>query len=126
MLRRTRGGGHGPMGRGGPMAMMKGEKARDFKGTMRKLIQYLGAYRVAIFITMIVAAASTVFAIMGPKILGRATTKLFEGVMAQITGSGTGIDFTYIRNILLLTLGLISWYLRYSVISRVGSWRVYQ
>ena len=111
--------GGGPMGRGGPMAMMKGEKARDFKGTMRKLIQYLGAYRVAIFITMIVAIASTVFAIIGPKILGKATTKLFEGVLAQINGSGTGIDFTYIGNILLLTLGL---YLGSALLSYIQGW----
>ena len=111
--------GRGPIGRGGPMAMMKGEKARDFKGTMRKLIQYLGAYRVAILITMIVAVASTVFAIIGPKILGKATTKLFEGVMAQITGSGTGIDFTYIKNILLLTLGL---YLGSALLSYIQGW----
>lgn len=111
--------GGGPIGRGGPMAMIKGEKARDFKGTMRKLIQYLGAYRVAILITMIVAVASTVFAIIGPKILGKATTKLFEGVMAQITGSGTGIDFTYIRNILLLTLGL---YLGSALLSYIQGW----
>ena len=115
----TRAGGPGGMRRGGPMAMMKGEKARDFKGTMRKLIQYLGAYRVAILITMIVAVASTVFAIIGPKILGKATTKLFEGVLAQITGSGTGIDFTYIRNILLLTLGL---YLGSALLSYIQGW----
>lgn len=95
-----------PMGRGGPMAMMKGEKARDFKGTMVKLIGYLGSYRIAILITMIVAAASTIFSIVGPKLLGKATTKLFEGVVAQLSGKGTGIDFTYIGNILLLTLGL--------------------
>ena len=83
----------GPMGRGGPMAMMKGEKARDFKGTMRKLLQYLGSYRISMLIVMIIAIASTVFSIAGPKILGQATTKLFEGVMGQIAGTGTGIDF---------------------------------
>ena len=71
-------GGHGPMG-----MMMRGEKAHDFKGTMIKLIQYLSAYRVSVVIVMIFAAASTVFAIVGPKILGKATTKLFEGVMSQ-------------------------------------------
>ena len=53
--------GRGPMGHGGPMAMMKGEKPRDFKGTMRKLIMYLGSYRLSILIVMIFAAASTVF-----------------------------------------------------------------
>ena len=78
-------GRRGPMGRHGPMAMMmRGEKAHDFRGTMIKLIQYLGAYRQSVVIVMIFAAASTVFAIVGPKILGRATTKLFEGVMSQI------------------------------------------
>lgn len=98
----------GPMGRGGPMAMMKGETARDFTGTMRKLLQYLGAYRIPILIVMIIAMASTVFSIAGPKILGQATTKLFEGVMAQIAGRGAGIDFGYIGRIILITLGLYS------------------
>ena len=68
--------------------MMKGEKARDFKGTMAKLLEYLGAYKVGILIVMIFAIASTVFTIIGPKILGRATTRLFEGVMAMIAGTG--------------------------------------
>ena len=99
-------GGPGPLGRGGPMAMMKGDQARDFLGTMRKLGQYLGSYRVTILIVMILAAASTVFTIAGPKILGQATTRLFEGVMGLITGTGTGIDFTYIGNILLTVLAL--------------------
>ncbi|MBN1309827.1 MAG: ABC transporter ATP-binding protein [Anaerolineae bacterium] len=98
--------GRGPMGRGGHMAMMSGEKPRDFRGTMAKLIKYLGSYRVPIIIVMIFAAASTVFNIAGPKILGKATTKLFEGVMAQIAGTGESIDFNYIGNIILITLGL--------------------
>jgi ATP-binding cassette, subfamily B, multidrug efflux pump len=109
----------GPMGRGGHMSMMKGENAQDFKGTMRKLVQYLGSYRVAILITMIFAVASTIFSIVGPKILGKATTKLFEGVLAQITGTGSGIDFTYIGNILLLTLGL---YLASALFSFIQGW----
>jgi ATP-binding cassette subfamily B protein len=109
----------GPMGRGGPMMFMKGDKARDFKGTMRRLIQYLGSYRRSIVIVMLLAAASTVFAIAGPKILGRATTKLFEGVMAQIAGTGTGVDFAYIGNILLTTLAL---YLIASLFSYVQGW----
>jgi ATP-binding cassette, subfamily B, multidrug efflux pump len=99
-------GGPGPLGRGGPMAMMKGDRARDFLGTMRKLGHYLGSYRITILIVMILAAASTAFTIAGPKILGRATTRLFEGVMGLITGTGTGIDFTYIGNILLTVLAL--------------------
>ncbi len=112
-------GGHGPMGRGGPMAMMKGEKARDFKGTMRKLIQYLGSYRLAIVIVMLFAVASTIFHIAGPKILGQATTKLFEGVMAQIAGSGSGIDFDYIGRIILITLFL---YLGSSLFAYIQGW----
>ena len=99
------GRGRGPMGHGGPMAMMKGEKPRDFKGTMKKLIQYLGSYRLAILIVMIFAVASTIFSIVGPRILGNATTKLFEGVMAQIAGTGS-IDFNYIGQLILWTLGL--------------------
>jgi ATP-binding cassette subfamily B multidrug efflux pump len=111
--------GHGPMGRGGPMAMMKGDKARDFKGTMVKLIQYLGSYKITILIVMIFAIASTVFTIIGPKILGKATTKLFEGVLGQITGSGTGIDFDYIGRIILWTLAL---YLGSALFSFIQGW----
>ncbi|MEJ2756914.1 MAG: ABC transporter ATP-binding protein [Anaerolineales bacterium] len=115
--RRRRGG---PMGRGhGPMAMMKGDKARDFRGTMKKLIRYLGEYRTPIIVVMVVAIASTVFTIVGPKLLGKATTKLFEGVMAQISGSGEGIDFTYIGNIILLTLGLYGFS---AILSYVQGW----
>jgi ATP-binding cassette subfamily B multidrug efflux pump len=111
--------GRGPMGRHGPMAMMmKGEKAHDFKGTMIKLIRYLGAYRVSVVIVMIFAAASTVFSIVGPKILGKATTKLFEGVMSQIAGSGS-IDFGYIGHILLITGGL---YLLSAAFSYIQGW----
>jgi ATP-binding cassette, subfamily B, multidrug efflux pump len=95
----------GPMGHGGPMAMMPGEKARDFKGTMRKLIEYLSAYRIQIIVVFIFAIASTIASIAGPKILGQATTKLFAGVMAQLGGNGS-IDFDYIGRIVLITLGL--------------------
>jgi ATP-binding cassette subfamily B protein len=98
-------GGHGPMG-GGPMAMMRrGEKPRDFKGTLTKLIQYLGQYRLLILFIWLLAIASTVAMIVGPKILGKATTKLFEGVMAQISGTGS-VDFGYIGHIIVLTLTL--------------------
>ena len=94
----------GPMGRGGPMAMMsKGEKPRDFKGTLSKLIQYLGRYKLLILFVWLLAIASTAAAIFGPKILGKATTTLFEGVMAQLAGTGT-VDFTAIGNILLQAL----------------------
>lgn len=90
------GGGHG---------MMRGEKAKDFKGTMKKLLQYMGSYKIAVLIVIIFAVCSTVFNILGPKIMGRATTLLSEGLMAKIQGTG-GIDFTGISRILLLTLGL--------------------
>lgn len=109
----------GPFGHGGPMAMIKGDKARDFRGTMRKLIEYLGTYRLAILGVMVIAIASTVFTIIGPKLLGQATTRLFEGVLAQIAGSSEGIDFDYIRRILLLTLFL---YLLSSLFSYIQGW----
>ena len=112
--------GRGPMGRGhGPMAMMQGEKARDFKGTMNSLLDYLGAYKIAIAIVMLIAIASTIFSIAGPKILGKATTKLFEGVMDQIAGTGTGIDFDYIGRIILITLAL---YLVSAFLSLLQGW----
>lgn len=95
----------GPMGHGGPMAMIKGEKPRDFKGTIKKLIRYLRHYSVSIIIVWIFAIASTIFTIVGPKILGNATTALFEGVMAEIAGTGS-IDFTYIGQVLLTVLFL--------------------
>jgi len=85
--------------------MMAGEKAQDFMGTMKKLIAYLGSYRKAIIIVFIFAVASTASNIAGPKILGEATTKLFEGVMAQIGGTGS-IDFNAIGRIILITLSL--------------------
>jgi len=107
------GGGHGPM------AMMKGEKARDFKGTMRQLLQYLGAYKIGILIVILFAVASTTFSIVGPKLLGKATTKLFEGVMGEIAGTGTGIDFAYIGQILLLTLAL---YLGSALFALIQGW----
>jgi ATP-binding cassette, subfamily B, multidrug efflux pump len=112
------GPGRGPMG-GGPMGMMrKGEKPRDFKGTLKKLIQYLGRYKVLILFIWLIAIASTVFSIVGPKILGKATTKLFEGVMAQIAGSGS-IDFTYIGNIILEVLLL---YVFSAVLAYIQGW----
>ncbi len=109
----------GPMGHGGPMAMMKGDKPRDLKGTLKRLLQYLGSYRIAILFVMFVAAGSTVFTIIGPKILGQATTKLFEGVMGQITGSGTGIDFQYISRIIVTTLLL---YVSAALLSYIQGW----
>lgn len=112
--RRRRGG---PFG-GGHMGMMAGEKARDFRGTMAKLVEYLGKYRRLVLIVLIFAVASTAANIAGPKILGNATTRLFEGVMAQLSGTGE-IDFDYIGDILLLTLGL---YLLSAVFSYIQGW----
>jgi len=109
----------GPMGHGGPMAMLKGDRARDFKGTIGKLIEYLGSYKLAIVIVMLFAIASTVFAIVGPKILGRATTKLFEGVIGIVSGTGTGIDFDFIGQIVLVTLAL---YLGSTLFSFIQGW----
>ncbi|MBW6465512.1 MAG: ABC transporter ATP-binding protein/permease [Brevefilum sp.] len=102
-------------GRGGPHAMMKGEKARDFKGTFKRLVQYLGKYNLLILVVLTLAAGSTVFAILGPKILGGATTLLFEGVVAQISGQGGGIDFQAVGAILIrvATLYVISAFLNF-------------
>ncbi len=92
---------------GGPPGMLRGgEKAHDFKGTMSKLLRYLAPYKWSFIIVVIFAVAATIFTIVGPKILGKATTKLFEGVMAQISGTGSGFDFVGIGNILLLVGGL--------------------
>ncbi len=111
----------GPMGRGplghGPM-LMGGAKARDFKGTMRKLIRYLSPHRVVIGVVLLFAVGSTVFSIVGPKILGQATTRLFEGVMAQLAGAGS-VDFDYIGGILVISLGL---YLASALFSYVQGW----
>ena len=116
---------HGPLG-GGPMhggpggGMMRGgEKARDFKGTMGKLINYLGEYKTKIILVLIAASTSTIFSIVGPKILGKATTKLYEGVVAQIAGTGSGIDFVYIGRIMLIMIGL---YLFSSLLSYAQGW----
>ncbi|MDF1499619.1 MAG: ABC transporter ATP-binding protein [Anaerolineales bacterium] len=109
----------GPMGHGGPAAMLPGDKPRNFKGTMVKLGRYLGPYLVPIVIVMLFAAASTVFTILGPKVLGKATTRLFEGVVGQIAGSGAGIDFDYIGRVLLTVLGL---YLSSAFFSFIQGW----
>lgn len=92
-------------GQHGPQKLMKGESAKNFKGSIRRLLQYMGHYKRTIFVVFIFASLSTGFNIMGPKIMGQATTELFRGVMAKMSGSGS-IDFTLIGRILLLTLGL--------------------
>ncbi len=96
---------HGPMGGGGPAAMMPGEKAQDFRGTMGKLFRYLGGYLPAIIVCFVLAAGSAVFAIFGPKVMAGATDELFSGLLAMITGTG-GIDFNIVGSILLTCVGI--------------------
>ena len=85
--------------------MRGGEKAKDFKGTIGKLFRYIGKYKAAVVVIAIFAIGSTIFNVVCPKVLGKATTALSEGIMNKITGNG-GIDFTYIGKILLFCLGL--------------------
>lgn len=92
--------------RGGPGALMPGEKARDFKGTMVQFFRYLGSFKWAIVATMVIAAASTVFSIFGPRTLGRATTELYQGVMRMVQNNPLGIDFSTLNKILLHVLFL--------------------
>ena len=103
---RPGGGGHMGFGPRGGGIQMQGEKPRDFKKTLKKFIQYIGKFKAQVIVVMILAAASTAFAIVGPKIIGNATTRLFEGVIGSISGTGSGIDFKYIGNIILIALGL--------------------
>ncbi|MBS6507247.1 MAG: ABC transporter ATP-binding protein [Paraclostridium bifermentans] len=93
---------------GGPMGGMRGtEKAKDFKGTMKNLFNYLKPYRISIFIVVIFAIGSSAFSIVGPKVLGKATTEIFEGLIRKVSNQGNaGIDFTYIGKVLLILLGL--------------------
>lgn len=93
----------GPMGHGPGMVT---EKAKDFKGSTKKLIKYLGRYWAAIIAVMIFAAVSTVFSVAGPKVMGKATTALAEGLMNKIAGTG-GIDFDYIAKVLFVYAGFI-------------------
>ena len=94
-MRRPRGpmGGHGMRG--------SGEKAKDFKGTMRRLVSYLAKYRLSIIIVLIFAIGSVTFSVIGPKILGKATTEIFNGLVSKVSGNGTGIDFDAIKRILI-------------------------
>ena len=91
----------GPMGRG----RMNGEKAKDFSEAVKKLLRYMSKYKIRLIGMMIFAIVGTVFNIVGPKILGKATTELFNGLVAKVNGTG-GIDFDKIGKILLWTLGL--------------------
>ena len=89
----------------GPPGMGGGEKAKDFKGTISKLVRYSRKYLPAVIVVMVIAVFSTVFNVVCPKVLGKATTALSEGIMRKINGIG-GIDFTYIGKILLFCMGL--------------------
>ena len=86
---------------------MPGEKAKDFKWSIGILLAYLGNYKIGIIVVMIFAACATVFNVVGPKVLGKATTALSEGLMNKINGTG-GMDFNYIGKVLLFVLGLYS------------------
>ena len=94
-----------PRGRMGGRHGMSTEKAKDFKGTMKKLMGYLTQYKIGLLLVVIFAIGSTIFNIAGPKILGKATTELFSGLVAKVNGTGS-IDFGKIGYILLWTLGL--------------------
>lgn len=109
---RKPGMGHGPGG------MMPGEKARDFKGTIKALLAYMGRYKIALVAVMIFAIGGTTFNILGPKVLAKATTELFNGIMGKIGGTG-GIDFGKIARILLFLLGL---YVLSAVLSFIQGW----
>ena len=99
-------GGHGMMGgHGGHHRMMPGEKAGDFKGAMKKMLSLMATFKFALAAVLVFAIGSTVFNIIGPKVLSTATTELFEGVGAKIAGTG-GIDFDAIAAILVATLAL--------------------
>ena len=106
----------GPMGRMGGMG--RGEKAKDFKGTMRQLLGYIGQHKIAVFAAVAFAVCSVVFNIVGPKVLGQVTTKLFEGLVAKVNGTGN-VDFGWIAK----TLGfLLCLYLASSACSLIQGW----
>lgn len=106
----------GPMGRMGSMG--RGEKAKDFKGTIRQLLGYIGQHKVAVFAAVAFAVCSVIFNIVGPKVLGQVTTKLFEGLIAKVNGTGD-VDFNWIAK----TLGfLLCLYLASSACSLIQGW----
>ncbi|WP_018750087.1 ABC transporter ATP-binding protein [Paenibacillus sanguinis] len=99
------GGKHG--GPGGPSMAMPVEKAKDFKGTLKRLVQYLKPHRLYLFAVLVMAILSTIFSIFSPKVMGKATTKLFEGIVAKFQGiPGAEIDFQYIWQIIMILIGL--------------------
>ena len=97
--------GHRHMGHGPMHGTGAGEKAKDFKGTLKKLLHYLSMFKVQMFFVFLFAVGGTVFNIVGPKILGKATTEIFNGLVSKVSG-GAGMDFEKIGEILLFTLGL--------------------
>ncbi len=106
----------GPMGRMG--GMRRGEKAKDFKGTMRQLLGYIGQHKIAVLAAVAFAVCSVIFNIVGPKVLGQVTTKLFEGLVAKVNGTGN-VDFAWIAK----TLGfLLCLYLASSVCGLIQGW----
>lgn len=106
----------GPMGRMG--GMRRGEKAKDFKDTMRQLLGYIGQHKIAVFAAVAFAVCSVIFNIVGPKVLGQVTTKLFEGLVAKVNGTGD-VDFAWIAK----TLGfLLCLYLASSACSLIQGW----
>lgn len=106
----------GPMGRMG--GMRRSEKAKDFKGTMRQLLGYIGQHKIAVFTAVAFAVCSVIFNIVGPKVLGQVTTKLFEGLVAKVNGTGD-VDFAWIAK----TLGfLLCLYLASSACSLIQGW----
>ena len=109
--------GPGPMGGGhGPGRVV--EKPKDFKGTMLKLLGYVGKHKIAVFFAIAFAMCSVLFNIVGPKVLGEVTTKLYEGLVAKVAGTGS-VDFDWIGRTLLLLLGL---YLASSACNLVQGW----
>ncbi|MGZ7442512.1 ABC transporter ATP-binding protein [Paenibacillus sp. TH7-28] len=97
----------GPGGPGGPGMSMPAEKAKDFKGTLKRLIRYLRPHKYQLTAVLIMAVLSTVFSIVSPKVMGKATTKLFEGIMGKIQGvPGATIDFAYVWQIIMVLVGL--------------------
>ena len=106
----------GPMGRMG--GMRRGEKAKDFKGTMRQLLGYIGQHKIAVFAAVAFAVCSVIFNIVGPKVLGQVTTKLFEGLVAKVNGTGD-VDFAWIAKPLGFLLCL---YLASSACSLIQGW----
>lgn len=108
----------GPMGHGPGGRMMPGEKPKNLKGTLAKLIAFMGRFKAAIVVVLVFAVGSTIFNIVGPKVLSTATTELFNGIVAKIDGSGV-IDFDAIARILVFTLGL---YLLSAACSFVQGW----